>query len=112
MGRGANPPPQFGQTFPRTSSTHVAQNVHSKLQMRASSELGGSVLLQCSQVGRKASAWRTSKSSSVMPYLRRISSFDVGIKSQPVFRVWLSKAQKAFITCGARLSIFFSLARF
>jgi hypothetical protein len=28
-GRGTNPPPQFGQTFPRTSSTHEAQNVHS-----------------------------------------------------------------------------------
>ena len=29
MGRGTNPPPQFGHTFPRTSSTHAAQNVHS-----------------------------------------------------------------------------------
>jgi hypothetical protein len=28
-GLGTNPPPQFGQTFSRTSSTHVAQNVHS-----------------------------------------------------------------------------------
>jgi len=29
MGLGTNPPPQFGQTLPRTRSTHVAQNVHS-----------------------------------------------------------------------------------
>jgi hypothetical protein len=29
IGRGTNPPPQFGQTLPRTSSTQVAQNVHS-----------------------------------------------------------------------------------
>src|SRR6185295_2122072 len=46
-GPGANPPPQFGQTFPSTFSTYVAQNVHSKLQMRASSESGGSGRLQC-----------------------------------------------------------------
>jgi hypothetical protein len=29
MGRGTNPPPQFGQTLPKTVSTHAAQNVHS-----------------------------------------------------------------------------------
>jgi hypothetical protein len=29
IGLGANPPPQFGQTFSRTLSTHVAQKVHS-----------------------------------------------------------------------------------
>jgi len=29
MGLGANPPPQFGQTFRRTVSTQVAQKVHS-----------------------------------------------------------------------------------
>ncbi len=29
MGLGTNPPPQFGQTFPRTLSTQIAQNVHS-----------------------------------------------------------------------------------
>jgi hypothetical protein len=54
-GLGANPPPQFGHTFPRMSSTHAAQNVHSYEQMRASSELGGSGLLQCSHVGRSSS---------------------------------------------------------
>ncbi len=32
-GLGTNPPPQFGQTLPITLSTHVAQKVHSKLQM-------------------------------------------------------------------------------
>lgn len=29
IGLGTNPPPQFGQTFSRTKSTHAAQNVHS-----------------------------------------------------------------------------------
>jgi hypothetical protein len=29
IGLGAKPPPQFGQTFPRMLSTHVAQKVHS-----------------------------------------------------------------------------------
>jgi hypothetical protein len=29
MGRGANPPPQFGQTLCSTVSMQVAQNVHS-----------------------------------------------------------------------------------
>jgi len=29
IGLGTKPPPQFGQTFPKTVSTHVAQNVHS-----------------------------------------------------------------------------------
>src|SRR5258705_105934 len=29
IGLGTNPPPQLGQTLPRTLSTHVTQNVHS-----------------------------------------------------------------------------------
>src|SRR3954449_12403036 len=29
IGRFSNPPPQLGQTFPSTSSTQEAQNVHS-----------------------------------------------------------------------------------
>jgi hypothetical protein len=29
IGLGTKPPPQFGQTFPKMLSTHVAQNVHS-----------------------------------------------------------------------------------
>jgi hypothetical protein len=29
IGLGTKPPPQFGQTFSKTISTHVAQNVHS-----------------------------------------------------------------------------------
>lgn len=29
IGLGTKPPPQFGQTFSKTLSTHVAQNVHS-----------------------------------------------------------------------------------
>src|SRR5262245_12757386 len=64
IGLGTNPPPQFGQTLPRTRSTQAAQNVHSYEQMRASSESGGKGLLQFSQVGRNSSnahsrrAWR------------------------------------------------------
>jgi len=55
VGRGMNPPPQFGHTFSRTSSTHAGQNVHSYEHIRASSESGGSGLLQCSHVGRSSS---------------------------------------------------------
>jgi hypothetical protein len=54
-GRGQNPPPQFGHTLPSTPSTHATQNVHSKVQMRASSASGGKGLLQFSQVGRSSS---------------------------------------------------------
>jgi hypothetical protein len=54
-GRGAKPPPQFGQTFSSTPSTHAAQNVHSYVQMRASGASGGSGLLQFSQVGLSSS---------------------------------------------------------
>lgn len=54
-GLRTKPPPQFGQTFSRTLSTHVAQNVHSYVQMRASSEFGGSALLQFSHVGLSSS---------------------------------------------------------
>jgi hypothetical protein len=58
IGRGTNPPPQFWHTFSKTFSTHSAQKVHSKEQIRASSESGGSGLLQFSQVGRSSSAMR------------------------------------------------------
>jgi len=51
-GRAAKPPPQLGQTLRNTVSTHLAQNVHSKLQIRASAESGGSAAAQCSQTGR------------------------------------------------------------
>ena len=54
IGLGTNPPPQFGHTLP-SASTHAAQNVHSYVQMRASTASGGSALLQCSQVGRSSS---------------------------------------------------------
>jgi len=55
IGLGTNPPPQLEQTFPKTFSTHAAQNVHSNEQMRASRESGGSATLQCSQVGLSSS---------------------------------------------------------
>ncbi len=48
---GGRPPPQFGQTLPSTRSTQSAQHVHSYEQIRASGEIGGSDVLQCSQVG-------------------------------------------------------------
>ena len=54
-GRGQKPPPQLGHTLNSTRSTQRTQNVHSKLQMRASDESGGRALLQCSQVGRSSS---------------------------------------------------------
>ena len=41
-GRGLNPPPQFGHTLP-SCSTQARQNVHSKLQIIASVDAGGSV---------------------------------------------------------------------
>ena len=55
IGRGTNPPPQLGHTLLRTCSTQATQKVHSYEQIRASSELGSSALLQCSQVGRSSS---------------------------------------------------------
>ncbi len=58
IGRGTNPPPQFGQTLPSPSSTQGAQKVHSNEQIRASRELGGSGLLQCSQLGLSSSMIR------------------------------------------------------
>jgi hypothetical protein len=55
IGRGTNPPPQFGHTLFNTVSTQWAQNVHSYVQIRASVEAGGSALLQFSQVGLSSS---------------------------------------------------------
>src|SRR5258708_13294199 len=40
MGRPLKPPPQFGPTFSRISSTQGRQNVHSKEQILPSRELG------------------------------------------------------------------------
>lgn len=56
IGRGSNPPPQFGQTFASIVSTQSAQKVHSKLQIRASVEDGGRSLSQHSQFGLRAKA--------------------------------------------------------
>src|SRR4051812_7690954 len=49
IGRGAKPPPQFGQTSCSLVPTQSAQNVHSKLQIRACVEFGGRSLSQYSQ---------------------------------------------------------------
>jgi hypothetical protein len=51
IGRAMKPPPQFGHTLESTVSTQLAQNVHSKLQIRALVALGGRATLQFSQVG-------------------------------------------------------------
>ena len=56
IGRGAKPPPQFGQTFDSRCSTHCAQKVHSKVQMHASVESGGRSRSQLSQLGLSSSA--------------------------------------------------------
>jgi hypothetical protein len=56
IGRGTNPPPQFGHTLWSLFSTQSAQNVHSKLQMRASNERGERSLSQYSQFGLSCSA--------------------------------------------------------
>lgn len=45
-------PPQLGQTFFKTSVAQVLQYVHSKVQIMASFELWGNLVLQFSQVGR------------------------------------------------------------
>jgi len=55
MGREQKPPPQFGQTLPRMSSTQRRQKVHSNEQIIASVEFGGSGVLQFSQVGLSSS---------------------------------------------------------
>jgi hypothetical protein len=55
IGRTTNPPPQLGQTPPNRSSAQVAQNVHSKLQMRAAGLSGGKSTSQHSQLGRNSS---------------------------------------------------------
>jgi hypothetical protein len=54
-GRGTKSPPQFGQIPPSKASTQSAQNVHSKVQIMASSDSGGKSLLQHSQFGRNSS---------------------------------------------------------
>ena len=56
IGRGSKPPPQFGQTLNSTLSTQSAQNVHSKVQMRASVDAGGKSRSQHSQFGRSSRA--------------------------------------------------------
>jgi len=56
IGRGANPPPQFGQTLFNFCATHAAQNVHSKEQINASVAAGGKSLSQYSQFGRSSNA--------------------------------------------------------
>lgn len=54
-GRDTSSPLQFGHLPPNLPSAHEAQNVHSKEQMRASTDCGGRSRLQHSQFGRSSS---------------------------------------------------------
>src|ERR1700723_2717487 len=54
-GRAVNSPPQFGHRSASTWVVQYAQNVHSKEQMRATAESGGSSALQHSQLGLSSS---------------------------------------------------------
>jgi hypothetical protein len=54
-GRDTKSPPQFGQIPSSFESTQVTQNVHSNVQIIASSDSGGKSLLQHSQFGRNSS---------------------------------------------------------
>ena len=56
IGRGENPPPQFGHTLCSLFSTQSAQNVHSYEQIRASGEAGGKSWSHHSQFGRSSRA--------------------------------------------------------
>ena len=55
IGLGTKPPPQLGHVLDSICSTQLEQNVHSKLQIRASIALGGRAMLQFSQVGLSSS---------------------------------------------------------
>jgi hypothetical protein len=91
IGLGTNAPPQFGQTFSRRLSTQPAQNVHSYVQMRASSESAGRALLHCSHVGR---------SSSIVCLLRSLMDRDSKLRAAPgTARGWLVRGPTA---CGHR----------
>jgi hypothetical protein len=54
-GRTVNSPPQFGHSLASFNVTQSTQNVHSKVQMRASVDSFGRSRLQHSQLGRRAS---------------------------------------------------------
>ena len=54
-GRAINSPPQFGHRSASTWVVQYAQNVHSKEQMRATTESGGRSALQHSQLGLSSS---------------------------------------------------------
>jgi hypothetical protein len=55
LGRTTSSPPQFGHFPPSRPSAQSAQNVHSKEQIRAWVEAGGSGLSQHSQLGLSSS---------------------------------------------------------
>jgi len=57
IGRSTKLPPQFGHTLFNISLAHWAQNVHSKVQIRASGLSGGKSTSQHSQLGRSSSIW-------------------------------------------------------
>ena len=89
IGRGKNPPPQFGHTLSSTVSAQSAQKVHSNEQMRASSESGGNALLQCSHVGLSCSIPRPLQIRPVMVSAHR--------------RQKVAPASAQIMVCGVRL---------
>lgn len=55
MGRGAKLPPQLGHRLSKTPDAQDMQNVHSNVQITASTESGGKSLSQHSQLGLNSS---------------------------------------------------------
>src|SRR5258706_8706115 len=74
-------PPQLGHTSPRISLTQLRQNVHSKLQIRASVESAGKGFAQCSQMGLSSSM--ESRIIYRAALADRISKCDHGQGSRP-----------------------------
>jgi hypothetical protein len=54
-GRRTSSPPQFGHLNPSFDSAQAVQNVHSKVQMNASEDVGGRSVSQHSQPGLSSS---------------------------------------------------------
>jgi len=68
MGRALKLPPQLGHIPFNTSRAQSMQNVHSKVQMTASGDSGGSAFPQHSQKGRSSSMARTEVGRSGKSY--------------------------------------------
>jgi len=87
IGRGANPPPQFGQTLSSIFSTHSAQKVHSYEQIRASTASGGKSLSQYSQLGLSSSIGVSFHTERALPLPRRLLAEAAAREGVPGSRV-------------------------